>query len=573
MRPHSYGTEVPYDSLTDFESRSEYDSPYSSVLEAAGQRGLKYGITQSGLDRGSVNQLNQDFYDPDTLEPIENLWLSSEEAKEQYGISVNSGQKITRFAAEKISEFKKQDEYRNLILNNASKDFGTQASALGVEMVTNLLDPINLAASFIPIVSQARSTLWAERFGPTAARLFTGAIEGAAGNALLEPFTLDNAKALNYDYDEWDSFMNIAAGGIVGAGLHAGFGKVGDVFGISTWSRHVERGRIKPADHHTATRTALSQALQDQKVEVSPIIRSAIERDLPNLDAISAVRMIKSAKDSAAVFDEQFAIEEMLSTHYDEIASMMTDAERQVLDATSSKDILDAQVQLGSDINLLTRQLEEMQQELIDAPAFRRTSLAREMARISDELEDKQEIFQNFLETRKLTDELIQQLEKDIDELAPESRAGVQPADENFILNIERYKDKDLKNLDEVGFDKIKSEADKALLRKAVLMAQDLNQLDKVDQDGLIELATNQNSLSNKWYYAQDVVDQMDENLKNAPKEFNDVDAQKALDDIIAKMDPEELAEMDELDEKISLATKFGKALQSAATCVIQGIV
>lgn len=555
--------------LADFTSGENFQTPMDTYLKARFERGINYGITKLGLDNVGIWAADHTTYKDytDAGDPIPNLWMSSQEAKDKYGIKINAAQRISDLAAKRISELKAQDQTREDIINHASPDFTTQALGFGSELAANLLDPISIGAMFVPVVGEARGLMLMEKFGPTVGRLIAGGAEGLVGNALLEPFTYGFANRLNYDYDIYDSFLNIAAGGIIGAGLHASIGKVGDVFGFSEWSRHVERGRIQPETHHTALRTALGQALQDQNVNVSPIVRAAILEGNPNLDAISAVRMIKSAEESAAVFQRGFDSENFLYGYYDDVRSLLTDTERRVMDATSTREIVEGQIQLGSDINSLTKRLSELQQVIEEAPPSARPSLTREMARVSDELDQKQGLLDNLLEARQIVDEELNRVNAGLDDLNPVSRASLgDMGDDTQLLNIEKYRDE---NLEGVDFSRVKGEIDKALLRKAVLTAQDLNKLDSIDYDGLVDLATHQGSLENRWYYDTEVERQMDENIQAAPKNYDDTDAQKALDDIIAKLDPEALPDMKSFDENIQVSKSFGEALRSAAGCIL----
>ncbi len=42
------------------------------------------------------------------------------------------------------------------------------------------------------------------------------------------------AQSEQSDYDQYDAFFNIAAGGILGSSLHVGFGKIGDIIAEKT---------------------------------------------------------------------------------------------------------------------------------------------------------------------------------------------------------------------------------------------------------------------------------------------------------------------------------------------------
>ena len=122
--------------------------------------------------------------------------------------------------------------------NPLSGGFYVGAAKLAVGIGTSFLDPINIAASFIPIYGQARfarSIAKAKGIGTKSAKAFRntrlkrGAIEGAGGALLLEPLVYGAAQRIQADYDLYDSFLNVAFGTVLGGGLHVGAGKLRDI--------------------------------------------------------------------------------------------------------------------------------------------------------------------------------------------------------------------------------------------------------------------------------------------------------------------------------------------------------
>jgi hypothetical protein len=92
-----------------------------------------------------------------------------------------------------------------------------------------MLDPINIAASFIPVFGQARFAALAARTSLRTARLTRGVVEGAVGAAVVEPLVYSAAKRVQADYGAVDSLLNITFGSILGGGLHVGVGKLRDI--------------------------------------------------------------------------------------------------------------------------------------------------------------------------------------------------------------------------------------------------------------------------------------------------------------------------------------------------------
>jgi hypothetical protein len=113
--------------------------------------------------------------------------------------------------------------------NPLSGGFYVGAAKLAVGIGVSFLDPINIGASFIPVVGQARFAQIVARTGLKTARAVRGAVEGAVGATILEPLIYSTAQKIQADYDLVDSFMNIGFGTIIGTGLHVGAGALKDI--------------------------------------------------------------------------------------------------------------------------------------------------------------------------------------------------------------------------------------------------------------------------------------------------------------------------------------------------------
>lgn len=149
-------------------------------------------------------------------------------------------------------------------------------AGFGAALAAGLLDPLNVAAGFVPIVGQARYALalakaagGLERAGIRAA---VGGIQGAAGTAILEPFSYAMHQGLQDDYHMLDSLMNIGFGATIGGILHAGGGAISDrltgryareavaanggTVGASTAAAVAERAASAPFELKATGRTA-----------------------------------------------------------------------------------------------------------------------------------------------------------------------------------------------------------------------------------------------------------------------------------------------------------------------------
>jgi hypothetical protein len=130
-----------------------------------------------------------------------------------------------------LIERKREEVKRKLILDNAP------ASTIPIQLLAglgaSLIDPVNVASAFIPVVGEARyasmlanATSRAARIG---VRARVGAVEGAVGAAMLEPLVLYASAQDQSDYGAVDSLLNVAFGSVMGGGLHSAGGYISDV--------------------------------------------------------------------------------------------------------------------------------------------------------------------------------------------------------------------------------------------------------------------------------------------------------------------------------------------------------
>jgi len=127
--------------------------------------------------------------------------------------------------------------------NPLNGGFYVGAAKFGTGLFTSFLDPINIAASFIPVYGQARFAKKVAQVGFTRARATRGAVEGAVGATLIEPIVYGVAKSLQSDYDLYDSFLNVTFGTVLGSGLHVGAGRLKDLNTRRKFNERVAEGK------------------------------------------------------------------------------------------------------------------------------------------------------------------------------------------------------------------------------------------------------------------------------------------------------------------------------------------
>lgn len=265
---------------------------------------LSRNLTQSALDRAEVDELDRKEtpwgegfrrsmlaskgLDLNTYYKAPSRRLSVEEANERFGIegALTFDKPIREDAARRLQELKQEELEKLDIIKRYDATPLEKVGQIGLDIVATMMDPVQLGAMFVPIVGETRAAAWAAKYGTTRARLMTGAVEAGVGSAALEPFILANNKALNYDYNEWDSFMNIAFGTVIGSGLHVGLGKIGDL---------IDKRYISPTAHNKAAQTAVGQLLDDKPVN----IKSILDTDKLNYDPEVRLQDVQFRKETS----------------------------------------------------------------------------------------------------------------------------------------------------------------------------------------------------------------------------------------------------------------------------------
>lgn len=168
---------------------------------------------------------------------------------------------ITQAALDTLMFRKGIEKRRQEVYSQAEGGFAQGAARLGVGLATSLVDPVSVATAFIPVVGEARYLSWLGRaggvVGRTGVRAGVGALEGVAGAALLEPIIAGSRYYEQADYGMADSLMNLAFGGLFGAGLHSTFGAVSD--GVNHYrdsQSEIPRGNLSGIDRVYETRLA-----------------------------------------------------------------------------------------------------------------------------------------------------------------------------------------------------------------------------------------------------------------------------------------------------------------------------
>lgn len=172
---------------------------------------------------------------------------------------------------------RKRQKREEDILARRPKTWAGFGAQIAGDFAASTIDPINVAAAFIPVVGPARYALWLERAGSAAGRAGiragVGATEGLVGSTLYEAVNVASNRSLPESYGLADSFLNIAFGTALGSGLHV---MAGAGFDAVTRSRRAA-GTAPEGQSRAALTEALTAADNGRRVDVAPVFRRSAD--------------------------------------------------------------------------------------------------------------------------------------------------------------------------------------------------------------------------------------------------------------------------------------------------------
>lgn len=264
------------------------------------------GPTPFGLYAAGIEAVNWALGDDENKRGGEAL--SPEQVKVEYGhLGVAFEEPTPRGVVELTAERRKAQMRRDEIINASS--LGTLGQ-IGVSLIGAAVDPLNIAAGFIPVMGEARFAQVAGRIGIPAARVAQGAEAGLAGAVAVEPVTFATSRQLQLDYDMSDALLNVAFGTAFGAGIGGLFGPRtirdagGDVLDLS------EADIVSSAEaRKSAFWAAVGQSADGRPVQIDEIF--TLDEALLDAQASKALfgdeTPSLTAREEAAVFEEHRA--------------------------------------------------------------------------------------------------------------------------------------------------------------------------------------------------------------------------------------------------------------------------
>lgn len=261
--------------------------------------------------------------------------LDPEAANAEFGIKgvLSFDKPVARAVAQDLYEHKREQIERDDVIARSEGGIGAGAARLTAYVATSLLDPINVAAGFIPVIGPAREAALVARAGSAVARARVragiGGAAGAAGMTALQPLEFALSRQEREDYTMADALRSIALGTVLGGGLHAGAGAAidraaGRFDPLTGWPINPATGeperffnplaqRIEdagPEARETLLHGALAQSIEGRPVNVAPV-----------LDAVEATRAGDAPRLRAATEDLRRSDIEPLPAQREDVAA------------------------------------------------------------------------------------------------------------------------------------------------------------------------------------------------------------------------------------------------------------
>ena len=204
-----------------------------------------------------------------------NTYLNRDDLNKQYGYLGLKFEEDTREGlVNYLVERKELEQERSNIISRGPEGKLAKSFFFLESLATGFIDPINIAASFVPVVGQARFANMVARSGKNVARMKKGFVEGLVGNAAVEPLVYGVAKSEQADYDIYDSFTNIAVGGFIGSAAHVGFGRIGDFLAEQRGKPNIYQrlAAISPENQQALLKHAVGRVVTGNKVDTGNFI-------------------------------------------------------------------------------------------------------------------------------------------------------------------------------------------------------------------------------------------------------------------------------------------------------------
>ena len=205
----------------------------------------------------------------------DNTLLNKDNLNKEYAhLGLNFKEDTRKEVVDYLVKRKELERERANTIQRGPQNIFAKGSFFLTSLATSFADPVNIAASFIPFVGQAKFAGMVAKSGKNIARMKKGFVEGLLGNTAVEPIVYGVHRSQQSDYDQYDAFINIAAGGLIGTGFHAGFGRIGDYLAKVQGKPNIYQrlAAVSPEHQQALLKYSVGKVLRGEKVDTGNVV-------------------------------------------------------------------------------------------------------------------------------------------------------------------------------------------------------------------------------------------------------------------------------------------------------------
>lgn len=150
----------------------------------------------------------------------EDIVLTPEQLNQEYAdYGYEFTENMSRERAQFVADRQRERQIRDAYIQYGPQGIFAQTAIVGANLASAILDPIEIASAFVPIVGPTKYANMIARYGRYGGRARAGAIEGLAGAVMTEPLYATLSRREQIEYGFTDALFNIGLGSLLGGGI------------------------------------------------------------------------------------------------------------------------------------------------------------------------------------------------------------------------------------------------------------------------------------------------------------------------------------------------------------------
>jgi hypothetical protein len=262
------------------------DASSMSAVRIGELTSAKHGPQPTQLNEFGIEQPNPDYRGDNVRRiPLAEAQAKVKEAGLEKHVKLSDFEDIREPALDIMMKRGRENAERESTIQRGPSGVVAGVAGFAAGLAANIVDPLNLASAFIPVVGEANFARIAAVAGKVGARTVKGGIEGAVGTAALEPLTYFANTQEGQDYTMADSLRAVAFGTVLGGGLHVAGGAIGDRLTARRLSREAPQtvldvvDSLSPETRELMTRGSIADLIEGRPVKAGEFAHVAAADD------------------------------------------------------------------------------------------------------------------------------------------------------------------------------------------------------------------------------------------------------------------------------------------------------